>query len=258
MELWSQAHIRTLLPSMVVFLVLALVLRKLLIGKDRKIRMIPLQIIAGIVIALEIGKQVFSLIQGYDLYHLLLHFCSLVVIMIPVMAFYRGKHLQKVNAITASLLASVMILMSVYPALIYSVYDIEHYFDNFFAFHTVTFHSLVVLAFFLVIALELYTPASKGETKPIVVFILCFCAISATMAQILKTNFNNFYSCNVPPLESLRLSLQGVLGYGVTQLLYVLIVTVLDILFVQMSYWVVRGMIRLIHDGAKKKSRSIV
>lgn len=245
MELWSKAHIQTLLPATVGMLVLALILRKLLGGKEWKIRMIPLQVLAVMMVLLEIGKQVISLIKGYDLYHLLFHFCSLVVIMIPVMAFYRGKYQQKVNAITASLLASVALLMLIYPALIYASYDISDYFRNYFSFHTVTFHNLALLAFFLIIALDLYTPTAQGEPKVLVVYMLCFCVVSATMAQILKTNFNNFYSCNVPPLEEVRVNLQGVLGYGVTQTLYVLIVTVLDILFVQMSYWMIRGIVKL-------------
>ncbi len=253
MELWSQAHIRTLLPAFAVMLVVTLVLRKLLGGKDWKIRMIPLQVVGVIVIFLEIGKQGISLVKGYDLYHLLFHFCSLVVIMIPLMAFYRGKYQQKVNAITAALLTSVVLLMAIYPALIYSAENIEYYFTDFFSFHTVTFHNLVVFAFLLVFALELYTPAPKGEAKAIFVYILCFCVISATMAQLLKTNFNNFYSCNVPPLEEVRLSLQGVLGYGLTQALYILIVTVLDILFVQMCYWLNRGLFRLFHSKKKVK-----
>lgn len=254
MELWSQSHIRTLLPSMAVLLLLTLVLRKLLIRKDWKTRMIPFQILAGVVIVLEVGKQIVSFARGYDLYHLLLHFCSLVVIMIPVMAFYRGKFQQKVNAITAALLASVVLLMSVYPALIYSAWDIENYFESYFAFHTVTFHTLVVFAFFLVIALELYTPVPKGEPKAILVYILCFCVISGTMAQLLKTNFNNFYTCNIPPLEQLRLSMQGVLGYGFTQVLYVLIVTVLDILFVQMCYWMNRGLVKILRSKKKEEN----
>lgn len=253
MELWSQAHIRTLLPAFAVMLVVALILRKLLCDKDWKIRMIPLQVVGVIVILLEIGKQFISLVKGYDLYHLLFHFCSLVVIMIPVMAFYRGNHQRKVNAITAALLTSVVLLMAIYPALIYSAENIEYYFTDFFSFHTVTFHNLVVFAFLLVIALELYTPAPKGESKAVFVFILCFCVISATMAQLLKTNFNNFYSCNVPPLEEVRLSMQGVLGYGPTQALYILIVTVLNILFVQMCYWLNRGLFRLFHSKKRVK-----
>ena len=71
------------------------------------------------------------------------------------------------------------------------------------------------------------------------------------MAQLLQTNYNNFYSCNVPPLEDVRLAMQGALGYGLTQLIYVIIVTILDILFVQMSYWILRGVSKLLRSRKK-------
>jgi hypothetical protein len=44
----------------------------------------------------------------------------------------------------------------------------------------------------------------------------------------------------VPPLEDLRLQLQGSLGYAPTQALYVLLVTIADLLFVQTAYWLHR------------------
>jgi hypothetical protein len=42
-----------------------------------------------------------------------------------------------------------------------------------------------------------------------------------------------------------RLSLQGVLGYGLSQTIYVLILTVLHILFLLLCYWIYRGLRRL-------------
>ena len=73
-----------------------------------------------------------------------------------------------------------------------------------------------------------------------VLFMVGFCVISSVMAQILKTNYANFYQCNIPVFEQLRLSLQGVLGAVVTQVLYVLIVSVLTVLFTLGFYWVYR------------------
>ena len=67
------------------------------------------------------------------------------------------------------------------------------------------------------------------------------------MAQLLQTNFNNFYSCNIPPLEELRLSLQGALGYGLTQLLYVLIVSLLDLLVVLLCWRIIRIIAKKTH-----------
>lgn len=241
MELWTSEHIRTLLPSLAVMIVIGAVLRAALKNRPLEIRIIPLQVLAVILVLLEIGKQVLSVMRGYDLYHLPFHFCSLFIFSLPVMAFYRGRHRQAVLGVGAALCAALMLLILIYPNLIYSAANIREFFFDFFSFHTVAFHNVVMLAFVLIVALQIHTPAPKGEPKAVVLFTVGFCVVSATMAQLLKTNFANFYSCNIAPLEAVRVSLQGVLGYGLTQLLYVLIVSLLNILFVLGAYWAYRG-----------------
>ena len=57
MELWSPAHIRSLLPSIGVMLILCVLLRLWLGKKPLRVRMIPIQVIAVLLILLEIGKQ---------------------------------------------------------------------------------------------------------------------------------------------------------------------------------------------------------
>ena len=235
MQLWTPILAKTLLPAFAGMLLLGFLLRKWLLSKPRSVRLIPLQIIAVLLLVLEIGKQVLSAKQGYDLYHIPLHFCSLFIFAIPVMAFYQGKHSKTVSAVVTSLCAALFLMMMIYPNLIYSDGNVLEFFQNYFSFHTVFFHNLVLLAFVLILSLELYEPLERGEAKAVLIFILGYCVIGGIMAQVLKTNFNNFYSCNIPPLESVRVMLQGVLGYGLTQFLYVLIVSILDVGFLQLS-----------------------
>lgn len=236
MELWTTEHAMTLLPALALMLVLGWFLRRILINKSHKLRMLPIQIIATALLLLEIGKQAVSLAHGYDLYHLPFHFCSLFIFMLPIMAFYKGKYRHTVSAITASLCMSVCALMLIYPALIYSAANIREFFTNYISFHTVAFHNLVMLAAILIPALNVHEPAQKGERKALILFMLGFCTISATMAQLLKTNFNNFYRCNIPPLETVRQIVENACGTAPAMLMYVLIVTILDILFVLGSY----------------------
>lgn len=245
MELWTYEHTVTLLPALAVMLVIALVLRRTIGKKPLQIRMIPFGVLACILVALEIGKQVLSLLRGYDLYHLPLHFCSLFIFALPVMAFYRGKHRQTVSAITSAITAALFLLMLIYPALIYPASAVQGFFGDFFDFHTVVFHNIVMMEFLLILALNLHTPAPKGELKGIVLFVLCFCAVSATMAQILQTNYANYYQCNVPVFEALRLSMQQSIGYIPTQLIYILIVSALNVVFVLLSYGLYRLAYRL-------------
>ncbi len=115
------------------------------------------------------------------------------------------------------------------------------------SFHTVLFYNIVVFAFILIVTLDLYTPQGKREWKYLQVFYIVYCAVSAIMAQVLETNYNNFYKCNVPPLEQLRQTIQCVLGYGVTQVLYVLIVTFVQSLFVQGAFWLCKFCLRCLH-----------
>lgn len=235
MQLWEKEQIQTLLPAIGVMVVLAIILRLTLGKREEKARRIPLQIIAVILLALEVGKQTLSIIKGYDLYHIPLHYCSLFIYVLPVMAFYKGKHRQKVNAIGAGICAALTLLMLIYPGIIYSGGNVRAYFTDFFSFHTVTFHNLAMFAFPVILALELHTP-QKGDGKAVAVFALGFTVVAGTMAQVLKTNFANFYSCNVAPLETVRLNMQEGIGVVPTQIIYVAIVAVLHIGFTVLSY----------------------
>ena len=238
MELWTPAHTRTLIPALIVMFLLSALLRLALGKKDLSVRMIPFQILACIIVLLEVGKQVISLLRGYDLYHLPFHFCSLYIFMLPMMAFYKGKHRQAVQSITAAITASLFLLMLIYPNLIYSAGNIENYFHDYMDFHTVTFHNVVMLSFLLILTLDLHAPRRKGELKYSMWFIAGFCTVSASMAHLLKTNYANYYSCNIPLLETVRLNVENAIGAVPAKLLYILIVSSLNFLFVALSYGV--------------------
>ena len=221
MELWSPQHIQTLLPAMAVMLLICIGLRAWLGKKDLKIRMIPLQVAAVLFILLEIGKQVVSFSRGYDLYHIPLHFCSLILFTLPVMAFYNGRYAQGIRAIATAVCGATFWLTAIYPCLIYGAGNIENFFNDYLDFHTVAFHNLAMLAFLMILFLDLHTPAKKGEHKRIVIFLTTFCVVAAVVSQLLETNYAGFYHCNVAPIEDIRLMLQPIIGYAPTQIIYV-------------------------------------
>ncbi len=245
MELWTPQHAKTLIPSFAVMLIVGVLLRFMLGKKELKIRMIPFQILACILFALEIGKQAVSLSAGYDLYHLPFHFCSLFIFALPVMAFYRGKHKEIVFAVGSALCSAMSLFLLVYPNLIYSAGNIENFFTEYLSLHTVAFHNIVLFEFVLILSLRLYTPVAKGEAKAAAVFTLVFCIVSAVMAQLLKTNFANFYQCNIPFFEGIRQQVAAAAGATVAQILYVVILIILNIGFVQLSYWLYRLLRRI-------------
>ncbi len=241
MQLWTPAHLKTLLPALAVMVVLTVILRLVLKDKPLRVRIIPLQIIASVLLLLEIGKQIASFLrpQGYDLYHIPLHFCSLMLIALPLLAFYRGKHARLVSGVACGLTSAVFLLTVIYPALIYSADNIKLYFTDFFSFHTVTFHNLVLFAYMLLPALQLHTPG-KGEVRFSAAFVGVYCMVAGIASHLLRTNYNNLYRCNIAPLESVRVMVCDAIGYAPTQILYVLIVTCLDVAFVIGAYYFYR------------------
>lgn len=245
MQLWTKEHAITVLPTLAVSIVLAVLLRALIGKKSAKIRMIPIQIIAVALVLLEIGKQAVSFSKGYDLYHIPLHFCSLFIFALPAMAFYRGKHAGKVNTVTTTLCMAVTALMLIFPNIIYGPGNVDNFSKSYLDFHTVAFHNLVICAFVLIMALKVFAPEETGERKAVLMAIVGFCVVAASAAHILKVNFANFYSCNVGPLDAVRISLQGVLGVFLTQVLYVSIIAALHTGFV----W---GCYLLLHAARKK------
>ncbi len=239
MGLWTPEHVRTLLPALGVMLLLGVLAAKWLGQKDEKIRLIPIQVLACLLVVLEIGKQAVSLYHGYDLYHLPFHICSQFIFLLPVLAFYRGKYRAQMQAVTGAFCASVFLLMLIYPNLIYSDGNIREFFSDYLSFHTVAFHNIVMFSFVLIAALQLHKP-KIGDQKAVIAFTVVFCVVSSSMAQLLRTNFANFYSCNIPVFEDLRMQMREVIGAVPTQILYVLIVSALTIGFVLMSYWFCR------------------
>ena len=79
MGLWTLGHFYQILPTFVIFAVISVVAAKTLGKCDRKIRYIPLQVIAVTLLVLEVITQVKSATGegGYDLYALPFHYCSL-------------------------------------------------------------------------------------------------------------------------------------------------------------------------------------
>lgn len=221
MVLWTPEHIKTLLPALAIMILVCIGLRAWLGKKDLNIRMIPLQIAAVLFLLLEVGKQVVSFSRGYDLYHIPLHFCSLILFTLPVMAFYKGKYASGIRAIATAVCGATFWLTAIYPDLIYGAGNIQNFFNDYLDFHTVAFHNLAMLAFLMILFLDLHTPAKKGEHKRIVIFLTTFCVVAAVVSQLLETNYAGFYHCNVAPIEDLRVYLQGVIGYWGAQLIYV-------------------------------------
>lgn len=240
MQLWTPEHIKTIIPTTIVMIVVAIILRITIGKKSEQVRFIPFQIMAVALFVLEIAKQAYQISTGYDIYSLPFHFCSLFIFLPIIMAFYRGKHDQKVRAVTTMACAALFMFMMIYPDLIYGAGNILAIKTDLMSFHTVIFHNIAMFEFILIIALKLYTPNTKRDMKVLVIFFTVYCLFEAVMANILKTNFNSMYYNAIPPIENLRLAIHGAIGAFFGQTVYCLAVVVVDILFVSLGYWIFR------------------
>ena len=78
-----------------------------------------------------------------------------------------------------------------------------------------------------------------------VIFSASYAFIAAIMAQLLKTNFSNFYSCNIPPVEALVNSIKDSIGYTAGQILYVLVLFILHVLFFTGAHYLYKAIDKL-------------
>ena len=94
MAFWTRLHAMTVIPAFMVFLGCAVVLARIFRNETETMKLLPIRIIAVVLVFIEIIKQWQSVKDGYSLYHLPFHFCSMFVFLFPVFAFYMGKHKQ--------------------------------------------------------------------------------------------------------------------------------------------------------------------
>lgn len=246
MELWTYEHFISYVPAILVFIAAAVVMRIFCINKSEWIKLLPVQIIGVILVVIEIGKQIASFgDDGYNLYSIPLHYCSLLLFFIPAAAFWRGKHTATVRTLAVSFGSALFLFMAVYPNLIYSADNVKAFFNGFLDFHTVAFHVLASAAFVFMVMLDLQKPDLKRDFRVIIVGIAAYCIVGSIMAQVLETNFNNFLSCNIGPLESVRLSLIDAIGYAGGQTIYVVVTVILNLAFTSLAYMFYVGLCKL-------------
>ncbi|MBO7196936.1 MAG: YwaF family protein [Clostridia bacterium] len=239
MSLWSNNHLLTVLPTFAVLAIVAVLMRIWLINKPYEMRMIPIKIISIILILIEIGKQAYSISIGYNLYHIPLHFCSIFIYVLPLMAFYRGKHREKMASTACAAMTSLFIGMLVMPNVIYSEERITAFFSDYLSFHTVFFHNIVIFALFLVISLDLHKPsASRGELLFVIAFGAGFVALAATASYVLQTNFSNFLFTTVGVMQTLVEAVQLALGEVTTKIIYIASLAFLHILLLVITNYV--------------------
>ena len=244
---WSKYRAFTLIPVFLLIIVASYFLYKVLKNKEDRKRMLPITIVTIVLLVLEFFKQLLSIIRGYDLYHIPLHFCSLFLYFLPLAVFYKGKLNNTFRVLAGVISTCLFLFMSIYPLLIYPDADIDKikvFFSGediyrFFQFHSVVFHNIALLPFFFFAFGKVCEFDTKKDIKAIVIAFAIYAVIAGSLANIIDTNFNNFRSCNADFLENVRVGLVDSMG-AIGQLIYVLIIGVGTILVPIAAYFILK------------------
>jgi len=171
----------------------------LLRNKSDKIKNIPLIVVTGLIVGLEITKQILgwtSFIDGTGgLFFLPFHICSMIIFA-PFLAsiLKRGSKTWGIFFALA-LMVTIMSSISMYVAprqiISGSASNIFRPGCNFFEYHTFFFHSLAAMFIMLVVAFKPYKPTFKDILYAGCIYI-GYMVVSAIMANILDTNFARF------------------------------------------------------------------
>lgn len=234
---WSDTD-KIVLPVMLVAIIfIAVFLWCLLKGKNEKIRKIPLQIIAVIVIMLEISKQVYYLTTTYITYALPIHFCTLVLILMPLSQFLPKKVAEYFKSPTLVFSLIISVLIYIHPKSMIGDATAT-IFTSFPSFHTFAFHFCVVAYSIFSIALNDYTPRLKH------CFVLCgtvafYGCYAVPLAFSLNANYVNILYSYFEPLEQFRQSC-GQVAYDILLFL----IGVIGSCLVLILYWSVFNLIK--------------
>lgn len=247
MGLWTLTHLLQIIPTFFVLAVFSVLIARFLKKRSASARYVPLKIIAVLLLLLEVAKQINSACAdgGYNMYSLPFHYCSLFIYLLPLHAFYRGKRSSLIAPVTLGCLAALTVGMLIMPAAIYTDADIIGFFSDFAKFHTVVFHSLVVLYFMLSVALDVWEIGVRRGVTAISVFIGAYVTLAALLSYSLGVNFHNLRTCNVPFVDALRIKTVDALGIFGT-LLYVGAVLILSVAFTVAAYYLAALLIRTV------------
>ena len=151
--------------------------------------------------------------------------------------------------------------MTIYPAIIYpgeAVVSGLNYITGkggyFRDFHTVVFHSMALFSFFLFVFLDVCNYKSKKNLLVVILFMSLYCIIVGPLSQIIKVNFNNFYTSNAPFIENVRLKLVASETWGwLGQVAYVIVISIGTILVPVAAYYLMKGIKKIIGKIQNRK-----
>ena len=252
MTFWTPDHARVLLPALGVMALLFALARLLLRRAPQWARLLPLQLVALTLLALELQKQLCSLSVGYNNKHLPFHFCSLFLLLLPLAAFAYGKLGERARALAAILCSGVFVLTYICPFHIIDHTALLAARSDFLGFHTVAFHLLVPLFSLLLLATDLARPRLI-DLATATGLALCYCAVGYTASRHFETNFSNLYYCNIAFLEEMEVELAARIGEAAASRRHAHVASACHVAFAALSFALTYLTCRLVNRKHCKK-----
>ncbi len=217
---------------LVLMLIIAVVSRNHLIDKDYKDRYVPLMVIAFLIVALDVSKQLRGIMVGYDKTIIPLYFCSFFNLLYPLAAYTKGRFRQISQLMASTYSFMVAVGLYIFPTMMIgdSAYTL---FNSFLKFHTFTYHHLVVLYALFSVSLQLVDINIKRVLPYLLAGGVLYSFIGGLASVILKVNFHNFYPNDSGIFTTWRMNL-GTFNYIlIWGLLFVLLIIPSFFLFKQ-------------------------
>lgn len=201
---WTKNEAIIVPVGLVIIILLSIIINFCLRNKSDKIKRIPLFIITIIVLILEIIKQIYSIVVGYNLWKLPLHFCSIFLFVFSFASFGKGTLRKIGDVISLSGGFAVLVAFLVSPRNIIGN-ACDNVFASFDTFHTFTYHFLVFFYFFILIGSNL-VQAKFSDLKYVVTAVLGYAIIAIVAGYTLNVNFCSVLHNSYSFLEAIRLS----------------------------------------------------
>ncbi len=198
---------KKLIPLMFCILLAITILLWLLLWKKSECwQNLPFQVIAVSLTVGEIIKQVISIKNGYNYWHLPLHFCSTYFIWFAIAEFSVGKIQKTMRNVSFVATLYLFIAMYSYPqGVLGKVCD--DVFKTYFTVYSFFFHHLVILYLMLTIAFKRFHPQKRDAWTWMICFG-CYFAVATVCAYKFNKNFFGILNGNLLPiLEPIRLQI---------------------------------------------------
>ena len=197
---------KIVMPLMVLILLSITILLWLLLRNKKEVwQNIPFQVIAVVLVGGELAKQIISIKQGYNFWHLPLHFCSTYFIWFSLAEFSVGKMRKTMQNVAFVATIYLCVALYSYPSGVLST-ACENLFESYFTAHSFFFHHLVILYMMLSIAFKRFKPCKMDALTWMICFSTYF-AVASVCAYKFDENFFGILNGDLlPGLETIRLA----------------------------------------------------